>query len=218
MERLYSQPDVVRNIMSKLSPQSLSSLKQTEKSMSQFLKSTKEVNLYEGLRAIAVMMVYPELFADLGLSNRKLNASISGYMAKKGRSKRARDFRIDIMKDTKNSDKIEVITQSTDNKYNSPKITQLTEFELAKLIAKILSDPDYQMMIYDQNLVDVGIYDVDDGELIQVREKINMIHVMTDILIDMDREELDRYPYLNHLEIKPLVMKTYDRLVKSMYK
>ena len=217
MDRLYSQPDVMREILSYLSPQEILSSKLIEKKSKALVKlNPKDKKLLDAFREIAVIIAYQQMFNQLYFNNE--NDQFYIYATAPERVKEGR----------KDIRPFEIILERIDGKFvlyvtrDRNRKTKIQDPDIntsASVISKFLFDPEYQKYKYDE-FIEIETkdpyYSDEEYEIGQkVSDRTATISKLVDRLIG--EGDINRYLERKHVssQLQNLIIKKYRNLIKS---
>ena len=174
MERLYSQPDVFKKIMSMLPPKDITSMKLVEKKVLDFIKT--EASLLHDFQALAVLIYYNKLFHELYFGNETFEIEISSIDTNRVRNgfKKFKPFEISMSR-SEDEETLQVMEENMPDNLrliiDDPKL-----MELVKIITKYIFDTNYGTYQLRENFHDLDLDPEESATQVYMRRQpINQI-------------------------------------------
>jgi hypothetical protein len=217
MERLYSQPDVIKKILSEISPKDVLSMKQTEKKLEKMIQaSPNDIALVQAFRSLGVLIYYHQLFQELYSGNQEINVEIYSSdpnLVRMGRRK-YKPFQILIHRSQDGDWKT---FEVQDRNISGRNITLInpSPFTLASVISQYLFDPLYSNYRWVEDLDEIEL-DYTSTVITTVYGKRNHIAQIVNEIVDHG-DELEKIMRKNGiLPTNPLFDVIQDEMLKIL--
>jgi hypothetical protein len=213
MERLRTQPDVMKEILSYLTPNELISVKITEKKLTPYVKTgLKDKKILDSLTDIAILISYHVLFNEFYFTtNNDIESVISANDISRFRKGEKKFLAYSIQLD-RTDDEFNLTLSKYDER---EEIRNPNMDKTLFLISKLLFDPTYREFPYSETTI---------TSVNEFGDSLNSVQLKTNEISDIMNELIetgDIHQYLEKREfpvgnLYNFIVKKYRNLVKSM--